>query len=383
VLATLLAVECLDEVVFGAREAAWPLIRGDLHLSYGQVGLALSIPNIVANVVEPILGVLGDVWKRSALILGGGVAFGGALLLFASSHSVLILVLASCLLYPASGAFVSLSQATLMDLEPERHEQNMTRWTVSGSVGAVAGPLLLGAAIALGGGWRSTFVSLTLLTVALVILTRSTPLAATGSDEESTSFRAGFAAAGRALKRPDVLRWIVLLQSSDLLLDVMLGFLALYFVDVVHVAPAQAGLAVAIWTGSDLLGGLAMIPLLERYSSTKYMRVSVIIELALFPAFLLIPTVGAKLALLGFIGLVNAGWYPVLQGRLYSAMPRLSGTVMSVTNITGFAGSLVPLALGLMAQHAGLTWAMWCMLLAPFALLVGMPSEHKSASEAS
>ena len=37
-LLTLLAIEFLDEFVYGAREAAWPLIRDDLGLSYVQIG---------------------------------------------------------------------------------------------------------------------------------------------------------------------------------------------------------------------------------------------------------------------------------------------------------------------------------------------------------
>ena len=78
---TLLAVEFLDEFVFGAREAAWPLIRSDLGLSYAQVGMLLGLPNVIGNLVEPALGILGDVWRRRALIVGGGVAFALALLL--------------------------------------------------------------------------------------------------------------------------------------------------------------------------------------------------------------------------------------------------------------------------------------------------------------
>ena len=59
---TLLAIELLDELVFGAREAAWPLIRSDLGLSYAQIGLLLGVPNLVAAFIEPVLGILGDVW---------------------------------------------------------------------------------------------------------------------------------------------------------------------------------------------------------------------------------------------------------------------------------------------------------------------------------
>jgi hypothetical protein len=46
---TLLAIELLDELVFGAREAAWPAIRADLDLSYAQIGLLLSVPMCVGN----------------------------------------------------------------------------------------------------------------------------------------------------------------------------------------------------------------------------------------------------------------------------------------------------------------------------------------------
>ena len=38
-----------------------------------------------------------------------------------------------------------------------------------------------------------------------------------------------------ALKDKTVLRWLILLEFSDLMLDMLYGFLALYFVDVAHV----------------------------------------------------------------------------------------------------------------------------------------------------
>jgi hypothetical protein len=59
-----LLIEFLDELVFGVGEAAWPLIRNDLGLNYFQIGLALSLPGVIGNIVEPFLFILGDVWKR-------------------------------------------------------------------------------------------------------------------------------------------------------------------------------------------------------------------------------------------------------------------------------------------------------------------------------
>jgi FSR family fosmidomycin resistance protein-like MFS transporter len=143
---TLLLVEFLDELVFGVREAAWPLMRDDLRLSYTQVGVLLSVPGVVGNLIEPSFGILGDVWRRRTLVLAGGVVFALASLLVGLSTSFAALLAATILLNPASGAFVGLSQATLMDAAPERREQNMARWALAGSIGnADLFPLALGA----------------------------------------------------------------------------------------------------------------------------------------------------------------------------------------------------------------------------------------------
>jgi FSR family fosmidomycin resistance protein-like MFS transporter len=168
---TLLAIEFLDEFVDGARGAAWPLIHADLQLSYVQVGMLLSLPDIIASLIEPILGILGDIGQRRILILGGGVAFALALLLIALSHNFPLLLMAFILFYPASGAFVSLSQATLMDADPTRHEQNMARWAFSGSVGILVGQLALSAAVALGWGWRGLFLASVVLALSLLGVT--------------------------------------------------------------------------------------------------------------------------------------------------------------------------------------------------------------------
>lgn len=44
-----------------------------------------------------------------------------------------------------------------MDNDPERHEHNMARWKLAGSIGVVLGPLALTAAIWDGLGWRGLF----------------------------------------------------------------------------------------------------------------------------------------------------------------------------------------------------------------------------------
>lgn len=375
---TLLAIEFLDELIFGVREAAWPLIRDELSLSYAQIGLLLGLPNVIAAVIEPVLGVLGDVWKRWVLITVGGLVFGLSLFVAGAATGFAVLLLSFILMYPASGALVGLAQATLMDLEPDRHEHQMARWTLAGSVGVVAGPLLLGAGLFLGIGWRALLIGLGGLTLFITYLVSRQPrLRANGhvvdADGRPQSLRAGLAQAWRAVRSGTVLRWLVLLEFSDFMLDVLLGFLALYFVDVVGVTPALAGTAVAVWSGAGLLSDALIIPLLERVRGLSYLRVSALVMLFLFPAFMLVPGFVPKLIVLALMGLANAGWYAILQGQLYTAMPGQSGTAMAVNSLFGLVTGGVPFVLGVTAQQAGLPVTMWLLLLGPIALLVGIP----------
>jgi FSR family fosmidomycin resistance protein-like MFS transporter len=391
---TLLLIEFLDEFVYGAGEAAWPLIRADLHLSYTHIGVLLSVPRLFGNLVEPSLGILSDVWRRRALILGGGVFFAVALTLTAASQSFWPLLLAFMLFNPASGAYVSLSQAALMDSAPDRHEHNMARWTFAGSVGVVAGPLALIAAVAAGLGWRGLYLVFAGLAVILLVRTWPLPLNvrncgessglgdANGPGQPPHTFREGLQQAVQALRRGAVVRWLVLLEAGDLMLDVLYSFLALYFVDVVGVSAQTAGLAVAVWTGVGLVGDFALIPLLERVPGLVYLRASAAVMLILFPAFLLVPPLAAKLVLLGALGLLNAGWYAILMAQLYSTMPNQSGTVLAVNNVSGLAGSVIPLGLGVIAHSAGLHVAMWLLIAGPVALLVGLPRVYSREPDA-
>jgi FSR family fosmidomycin resistance protein-like MFS transporter len=374
----LLAIEFLDELVFGAGEAAWPLIRDDLGLAYVQIGALLALPRLVGGLIEPVLGILGDTHRRRAIILGGGLLLALSLALTAASRSYLPLLISFMLFSPASGAFVSLSQAALMDADPTRHEHNMARWAFAGSLGVAAGPLALGAAYLAGADWRGLFAVFALLALTLWLLARRQHFPAPSATEEAppgiqAALRDGLRQTVSALRRADVLRWLILLEFADLMLDVLLSFLALYFVDAAGATPMQAGLAVSVWTVSGLVGDFLLIPLLERFPGIPYLRLSALLELLLFGAFLLTPAYPLQLALLALHGLFNSGWYAILRAQLYSAMPGQSGLSLTVNNLSGLIGSLLPLGLSLVAQEYNLRAAMALLLLGPLALLIGLP----------
>lgn len=97
-------------------------------------------------------------------------ALAGAFARAGAAPAFLVFAVAFAVYYPASGAFVCVSQASLMDAAPAGREQSMARWALTGSAGVLLGPLLLAAILAAGLGWRGGVASLAVLGLALVAL---------------------------------------------------------------------------------------------------------------------------------------------------------------------------------------------------------------------
>ena len=411
-----LAVELVDELVDGTKSAAMPLIRHDLSLSYLQIGLLAAVPLLVGSVLELPVGVLsGTGPRRRRLVLAGGLIFVASVLAAGLATSFTGLLIALTIFFPASGMFVSLTQAGLMDSAPDRQAQHMARWTLAGSIGAVTGPVLVAVILGAGGSWRLAFVLIAGCSVAAWCAiartsravnsgTRSGPAAGRSADSATapaTPARAGPAASAADLADADAhsddddlawpgwraaasiirtsgaLRWLMLLEVANLLLDVLTPFLALYLVTVDDVSPSVAALGVAVRLGAGLAGDVILIRLLARRDSRRVIRASVWATLALLPAFLVVPGLALKLVALAALTIATAPWYPVLQAELYGSLPGRSGLAVSLTSASGLVGALGPLAVGLLAQRFGLSWAMTSLCIVPVLMLAVVPSRDR------
>jgi MFS transporter, FSR family, fosmidomycin resistance protein len=372
-----LLIEFVDELVFGVSEIALPFIRNDLRLTYTQIGLLLSLPGIIAAFIEPFIGILGDVWKRRLLIIVGGILFTVSLAITSLSTTFYLLLFSVILFFPSSGAFVSLAQANLMDADPSRHEANMARWTFAGSLGVLAGPLLLGLFVYFGLGWRGAYAALAAFSsLCLLAALRYLPPdhVSTPSFPSMSVVFDGFRAAFNSLKRADVWRWLLLLEFADLMGDVLFSYLALYFVDVGRATETQAGIAVTAWLALGLITDFLFIPFIDRQGdSMKFLRLTAFMEVFAFAIFLLTPGFIPKLVVVVFVNLLNTGWYAILQGRLYSSLPGQSASIMAIGSVTAPLAKFFPFMLGFLADQFGLQTAMWILILGPIGLLIGLP----------
>jgi MFS transporter, FSR family, fosmidomycin resistance protein len=290
----------------------------------------------------------------------------------------------------------------------------MAAWNLAGSVGAVGGPLLLAGVAAAGGSWRWAYLLLAAAAgaalAAAVLAAPSRPTARfdpapsaaadsagvtasdadydgdsdadSGSDAHADGERSGDDNSGQrasvrealsALRQRDVARWAVLLEISDLLLDVLTGYIGIYLVDVAGASPAEAALGVAVRLGAGLAGDALFVVISRRVSGPAALRVSAIAACGLYPAFLLIGWLPAKLAILAVLSMMTACWYPVVQAGLYTSLPGRSGIAVFLSSGAALLGAAGPLAVGFIAQQAGLTWALAVLAAAPAAMLAAVP----------
>jgi hypothetical protein len=177
-------------------------------------------------------------------------------------------------------------------------------------------------------------------------------------------------AAGRRLS---VLRWLILLEVANWLVDVLTGFVAVYLVAVVHASPLVAAVAVALRMGAGLAGDALLIMALKQTSDDAVLRVTAVAALLLYPGFLLVPGLAAKLVTLVLLSMATATWYPLLLARLYGTVP--SSVAVTLSSAASMAGGLGPLAVGIAAGVLGLPWALAGLTVVPLALLCvgGMP----------
>ena len=325
---------------------------------------------LLAIFLEPPLFFLSDRYPRRWFVCGGLAVLGLSCFLAAAAPGYWWLFAALLLFGPASGCGVTLSQATLIDGDPENAERWMTRWTLAGCLGDFATPALLAVMAALRFGWRGAFVvcgGLALLQAALLWRHTFPDEQDDTKEDEHVPWRE---AIRLALGNRTLIAWSLALLATTLLDEILVAFATLRMTRDLSLSDQQAFFVIACLSGGAAAGLFAAELALDRWSSQRLLVSTCLFSVVAHLGFVLSRAPWALAGWAVLSGIALAFHYPLAKARLYRALPGRSGTAVAVAGLWGPLDLLFPVGIGLLADRFGYLPALLLLLLQPLTILV-------------
>jgi predicted MFS family arabinose efflux permease len=344
-----------------------PLVGDELGVSRALSGLhgtAMAVGAVVAGLAGT--AVIARVGRR--LVLWGGAAgISAGLLLYAGGHA-LWLTLAGALVAGTAGSFlVNTVNAVLSDDHGPAAPAALSQANAMASgVGTVA-PLVVGAAVAVGLGWRAGLLVLLGLTVAVYLAYRSVPV------PEPLPVRHD-AHPGGVRRLPGAF-WV---SWGVLVCVIAIEFcLSLWSGDLLRTRFAlPPGFATAAWAA--VLAGMTVTRLLGsrwtvRHSVDDLLLRSLGVLLVGFAVFWLAPVAWLAVAGLLVCGLGMGLQYPLTIGRALRASAGRTDLASARASLAaGLAVGLGPFGLGALADSFGVRSAFLLVPLLALAAVLGL-----------
>jgi len=380
---TLLSTVLLDELITGFPVVGLPLLRDQLGLNYGQIGLLFSVEALSGMILSPIISLLSDRGSKRWWVIGGSLGLAISLVLMGSSHNFGLLLAAFAFSSPAGSAAVGLSQAALIDVAPQESTQTMTRWTLMGSVGDLLSPLAVAVIASLQLGWPALCwlgaASWSGAALVLGLQHFPRPTDVINDTGAATNVRL-WSGLREALRDRVLLRWAVLSLIPTMMDEVFLGFVALYLRDVLHASQVIIGVALTISMAGSLLGLFTLDRVFRksRISSVRLLSWLALLSLVGMIGFLVTRSIWLATVALFVIHLGVAGWYPIAKAQAYDRQPGRSGTVCAVIRLGAPFEVALPGLVGIVAGRFGALAGVGLLGLAPVLMLLLVPRGEKT-----
>ena len=365
-LVAVLAVRLFDEAAWFVPPGTFESFRADLGLSYAQAGtvLAAAAPGAVAGTV---FTVAADHVSRRALAAGGALAFAAALGAFGVADSFLVLAASSFVMGAAATSMVDAAEVALVDLAGDDLRHHLARANLLGAVGDLAGPVLLAAVAATGGSWRVACTVMAVPMAAYGVALAAVPLPPPGQahhddgDEDEDEDEARPASPVRAVLAVAADRRVWVMGGMAMLLgpfdEPLVAFLLALLEQERGASPAVASLVAFVGVSGGVVAYTVVARRFARVPSARLL-VPAATTLALATVACAVVPVIAVVAALAFVGDVALGvlWLAV-QHRTLTLRPGQVGTTKAVVSTVEMAGFAIPIAIGALADRAGLVAA--------------------------
>jgi MFS transporter, FSR family, fosmidomycin resistance protein len=353
-----LAARFVDELLSGLPDVLMPTIRAQLGLSYTQISLLYLVLTYVAAVVEPVGGVLIDLWQRRWLMVWGAVGVGVATAVIGIAPTFLFLAAGFAIYGLASGPLAHTADVVLVEAYPEAPDRIYTRSVIVDTAGALLAPLLVTAAFWFGLEWRRLLITAGFASVVYAVLIWRTvfPPPAHGQDESEAGvwllLRANLKS---VLSNRRAAAWLLFLFCYTIL-EAPFYFTTVWLSEEVGMSQAFIG----VYKSAEMAASIAGLYILDRWLTRSHYRsilqIAGAILLLVIPLWLLAPGIWVRFALMIPLSFFFAVLWPIGKAQSLAAVPGKAGTVTAVYSLMGFVP--LPLLFGLLAEVVGLTTAM-------------------------
>lgn len=386
-----LSVGFLDELASAVPSAGAPDVRAAFGVG-GPVGFTslivalLAAPLVVGVLLEAPLLAASDRWQRRHLALAASLVVMAAAYAAAGAAPSLVLVsVALAIAFPAMGVAGALAEATLVAAcaDDAARARVMTRWTLAGAIGDAAGPILLALML----GWRGgaqAIAAVIAVVALLVVVARPATASAHGDDDDAadddvdggapTTRRGVVRDVLAALRRPAVVGWLFATALCSLLDETLIAFAALHW-DALAAANGYGRLAIGALLAAFSCGGALSLLAVDLVLARAPARTGRLLAIACvacalsYGAWLVVTGPYLGTALFFVVGACTAPLWPLCQARVYDLFPGRAGLAAAAGNVFAPLDVAAPIALGLVADGAGVVAALALLLLQPLGIL--------------
>ena len=328
VLAAISVSHMLNDVIQSLIMAIYPMLKQNLSLDFGQIGLITFTFQFTASVLQPAVGYVTDRYPTPySLVLGMASSLAGLVLIaFASSYAAVLG--AAALIGMGSSVFHPESSRVARLASGGRHGMAQSVFQVGGNFGTALGPLLA-AFIVLPYGqhtiaWFSVVALVAMILLAAIGAWYGKTLKLNG--EASGHEREAIADLSKSKVRRSIAILMVLTFSKHFYLVSLTSFYIFYLIHTFGLSVQSAQLYLFLFLGAVAAGTVIGGPIGDRIGARRVIWWSI---LGVLPFTLLLPYVDLfwTAILSVIIGLILASAFPAILVYAQGLIPGRVGMV--------------------------------------------------------
>lgn len=352
VLMALCAVHCFNDLLQAVVSAVYPMLKEDLNLSFGQIGLITLVYQIAASVFQPVVGLTFDKRPYVGSLPMGMVFTSAGILLFAYSMSmaavlaaVFLVGVGSSTLHPEASRITSLASHGRRGLA-------QSIFQVGGNFGSSIGPLLVAFIVAPYGrrhiAWFLIVAALAFMAMRTICRWYSGHLASSrGQRSRSRTHIPRPLSPGHTVAVIAVI--MILIFSKYIYMASITNYYTFYLIDHFGVSIKTSQILLFVFLAATAAGTLVGGPVGDRYGRKPVIWASI---LGAAPFSLAMPHCGlAMTVVMSFgAGFMLASAFPAILLYTQELLPNKLGLVSGL--FFGFAFGVAGVAAALLGHFA-------------------------------